>query len=945
MTEIINLPEIKLGSPGEEISKKDLHSISQRFKNLHLFKLQRIQQFLRVRQHIFLELLGLIFHQNHPSLPGFVSSDTPSGIPDFSPSRATLKAARLYTRLFKYKRRASRNYAIEGLFLMGSVSSIAFTKTSDMDIWLCHEANLSQGALVKLQSKATAVEEWAASLGLEVHFFLMDIEQFRGGKEVPISTESSGKTQHYLLLEEFYRTAIYVAGKIPVWWLVPPHEEYNYSEYVQHLLQKRFISQHEVIDFGGLNAVPVEEFVSATLWHIYKAIYSPHKSLLKLLLMESYASEFPQPQWLCSKLKKTVYQGQFLIDDLDPYLLIYRKVEEYLQKTNATSRIELIRKCLYLKIMGQSAKSSDLQTRHLREAFIENIALRWEWQKTSLVELERRDSWNIINGLQEHTTIVQQLTQCYRMNLGFAKKYLKEDYQHDEDSKLIGRKLSSFLEKKPDKVEVISTRSTIQAKEDEISILEIPFAGENIGWGLFLGNRQVENSVAHEPIKTSWCLTGILVWMVVNGLYHRQLRIQFSSESLDLKASDLHLILSKIDQFLTHYYSGADKSLEIYRHRKTLVASLVIINLGIVLPESREDGLVIMSERSDALSYGRTRENFIQTLDKITISSWGEILFSQHHGIEGLFACFSDNINKSKQGESPAPINFACYTHLRARSIVLRINTIYQTLLQFYADRAGEDPVRYVLPSGQEYCMFQEISGSLNYYKIDTQSQLLSELGKSQDIFSTVHFDPAVFGTTVIPHLYELNKPEVIQVFVNTIEDDAADLYVIDEKGGVFYQRHINTTVKQLLMGYSVFLETVIDRHNFDYNLNLEYYEVFKNSAGHCSCIPIVVEPAITPGFLSIRVTGLEIDQATINYTIYCDEYELSSVDFGEQVFRKAADYVVQRRKSRDNYPVHITDVDVPWAILGFESSKQYQTIGYLKYKQKIEQRLNLHFS
>ena len=43
---------------------------------------------------------------------------------------------------------------------MGSVSSIAFTKTSDMDIWLCHATNLSQGAVTKLQKKATAIEKW-----------------------------------------------------------------------------------------------------------------------------------------------------------------------------------------------------------------------------------------------------------------------------------------------------------------------------------------------------------------------------------------------------------------------------------------------------------------------------------------------------------------------------------------------------------------------------------------------------------------------------------------------------------------------------------------------------------------------------------------------------------------------------------------------------------------
>ncbi len=945
MTKTTNLPEIKLGSPGEEISKKDLHAISQRFKNLHLLKLQRIQQFLRLRQHVFLDLLALIFHQNHPLLPGFISSDTPAGIPNYTPTRATLKAARLHTRNFKYKRRALKNHGIEGLFLMGSVSSIAFTKTSDMDIWLCHETNLSQGDLEKLQNKATAIEKWAASLGLEVHFFMIDSEQFRNGKGTPISTESSGKTQHYLLLEEFYRTAIYVAGKIPAWWIVPPHEDHNYPAYLEHLLQKRFISQHEIIDLGGLDTVPVEEFISATLWHIYKAIYSPHKSLLKLLLMESYASEFPQPKWLCSELKQAIYQGQFLINDLDPYFLIYRKVEKYLQKTNAKKRVNLVRKCLYLKIMEPSEKFTDLQTHHIRKAFVENIARRWEWQESSLEEFGNRDSWNIASAIQEHATIVRQLTQCYRMNLGFTKSHLQANYQYGEDSKLIGRKLSSFLEKKPDKVEIISTRNTIQVKEHEVSILEIPVAEKNMGWALFLGNKIIGNAVNHEPIKTCWCLTGILAWMVVNGLYHKKLKIQVRSASLLLKASDIHLTLSQIDQFLTQYYSAEDKSLEIYRQRKTLVASLMIINLGIELPESGEDGLVIMSERSDALSYGQARENFIHTVDQISISSWGEIVFSQQYGVEGLFNNFSDLINKSKDIESPAPIDFICHTPLRARSIISRIKNIYQTLLRFYVAGADANSVRYILPNGQAYCMFQETNESLNYYKIDTEAQLFDELEKSQDTFSAVHFDPAVLETTAIPYLCTLNKAGVIQVFVCVAGDDDTDLYIIDEKGALFYQRHTKTTARQLLLAYSGFLETVVNKQNFDYELDIEYHEIFKHSVGIFSCDPVEVESAITQEFLSIRVTGLTVDKSKINYTIYCNDYELSSIDFGEQVFRKAAEYVLQLRKSKEYYPVYITDIDVPWTILGFDSVRQFQTVRYLQYKQKIEHRLNLYFS
>ena len=82
-----SLPPVHLGSPGEEISKKDLRTLIHRFKNLHQLQRQKIQNFLQPRQQAFLSLLPLLFHQNLPLLPGFISSETPAGISDYSPNR------------------------------------------------------------------------------------------------------------------------------------------------------------------------------------------------------------------------------------------------------------------------------------------------------------------------------------------------------------------------------------------------------------------------------------------------------------------------------------------------------------------------------------------------------------------------------------------------------------------------------------------------------------------------------------------------------------------------------------------------------------------------------------------------------------------------------------------------------------------------------------------
>jgi len=147
-------PAIHLGSPGEEISIQDLQTIKHRFKRLNQLREQRVQDFLQPRQQTFLDLLPLLFHCNFPMLPGFFSSTTPAGIPEYTPGIQAINAARQLAKNFTYARAASHTYPIEGLFLMGSVGSIAFSKSSDMDIWLCHQSDLLSGAIAELQKKS-----------------------------------------------------------------------------------------------------------------------------------------------------------------------------------------------------------------------------------------------------------------------------------------------------------------------------------------------------------------------------------------------------------------------------------------------------------------------------------------------------------------------------------------------------------------------------------------------------------------------------------------------------------------------------------------------------------------------------------------------------------------------------------------------------------------------
>ncbi|EGH18140.1 adenylate cyclase, partial [Pseudomonas savastanoi pv. glycinea str. race 4] len=89
---------------------------------------------------------------------------------------------------------------------------------------------------------------------------------------------------------------------------------------------------------------------AAGLWQLFKGIESPYKSVLKLLLIEVYSSEHPRVQCLSLRFKQAVFANQLDLDELDPYVVVYRRIEEHLQARNEQERLELVRRSLYLKV-------------------------------------------------------------------------------------------------------------------------------------------------------------------------------------------------------------------------------------------------------------------------------------------------------------------------------------------------------------------------------------------------------------------------------------------------------------------------------------------------------------------------------------------------------------------------------------------------------------------
>ena len=78
----------------------------------------------------------------------------------------------------------------------------------------------------------------------------------------------------------------------------------------------------------------------------------------------------------------------------------------------------------------------------------------------------------------------------------------------------------------------------------------------------------------------------------------------------------------------------------------------------------------------------------------------------------------------------------------------------------------------------------------------------------------------------------------------------------------------------------------------------------------------------------------------TEGQVIYCNQHKFVIQDI--QAYREVKNCILSYRKSHETYPFHVTEIDIPNELLGIGHHDQAQSLHYLNYKQKIEEKLNI---
>ncbi len=932
------------------IDALEMRAIRRRFNALNVDRLRLVQNSLEARQRVFIELLPLLFHINHPMLPGYLSNKTPCGVSDYAPGKRCIQAARKLAKSFSYQRRAQRRYSVHAIYLMGSTGTIAYSKSSDFDIWICHRPGLSDNDIDALRNKTDGISSWAESLGLEVHFFLMDDESFRNRKRQQLSNENAGSSQHHLLLDEFYRTGLLVAGRYPVWWLVPAEYENQYEEYVDKLIVNRFIKQNDIVDFGGLSHLPSDEFCGATLWQLYKAVDSPYKSILKILLMEAYANQYPDIEILAIRFKKCVQKADAQLDQLDPYVMMCNTVEEYLFSRKELERLDLARRCFYFKVNEPMSRPDTRRVESWRRDAMRSLVDTWGWSREKLALLDQRRQWKIKRVLEERNLLVDELPHSYRALSQFGRDQNSSMSINPDELNLLGRKLYIAFERKAGKVEMINPGVSRDLSEEHL-LLHYNHDADGHSWAIYRGSALLQDDNTQEPLKRTAGLLELLAWCHFNGLINRNpSTIGIQPPDAALTQWELRCLLDCLQQM---FPGGrvSETDMQSLAEQATVREAGLFINLARdPMSKLTRNGMQLVSERIDPLSYGGQWENLAISFEMINITSWGEVLTFRYHGHKALLDCLCDYFSWSpvNSGNIPPPVPCFSFSSSRGAIIARRIEELFTEITDFFYRNYWRRHARYAFRIGQHYYVLQCENDVPRYRELDSQRALLNHLSKPQPSYSPIRIDAQILDDSALPLILEQNREGVVQMYFQ-VQGPRAHVYILDERGSLFSQC-VAFYDRQILLGqFQQFIEATRYRmrnmnlsNSLSDNEDTQFFQVSKDSLDQYQLESLkALGHGGKASFLDVQVIGGLDDNRNGSLSIFCGNREFSALEFGEKLFQEVARYITMRRSSGTHYPIYITDIDVNPTMLDSDGVDGVQTIHFLNYKKRIESLLN----
>ncbi len=818
-----------------------IETLKQRLDAINQLRVDRALAAMKPAFQRVYSLLPTLLHHHHPLMPGYLNGNVPHGICLYTPDETQQDYLNDLEDKWgsPFDKPASGELPITGVYSMGSTSSIGQSCSSDLDIWVCHQSWLDNEERTRLQQKCSLLEKWAASMGVEVSFFLIDENRFRHNESGSLGGEDCGSTQHILLLDEFYRTAVRLAGKRILWNMVPGEEEAHYDEYVLSLYAQGALTPNEWLDLGGLSSLSAEEYFGASLWQLYKSIDSPYKAVLKTLLLEAYSWEYPNTQLLATDIKHRLHQGEIVSFGLDAYCMMLERVTRYLTDINDTTRLDLARRCFYLKVCEKLSLAKACVG--WRREILSQLVSEWGWSEERLAMLDNRANWKIERVREAHNELLDAMMQSYRNLIRFARRNNLSVSASPQDIGVLTRKLYAAFEALPGKVTLVNPQISPDLSENDLTFIHVPVGRANrTGWYLYNQAPAMDSIVSHQPLEYNRYLNKLVAWAYFNGLLTPQTRLHIKSGNLCDTAKLQGLVADVSHHFPLRLPAPTPKALYSPCEIRHLA---IIVNLENDPTAAFRNQVVHFDFRKlDVFSFGQQQQCLVGSIDLLYRNSWNEVRTLHFSGEQSVLEALKTILGKMHQDAAPPEsVEVFCYSqHLRGL-IRTRIQQLVSECIELRLSSTRLEPGRFkaVRVAGQTWGLFferlsvsvQKLENAVEFYGAISNNKLHGLSIKVET--DQVHLPPVVDGFA---------SEGIIQFFFEDTSDDKGfNIYILDESNRVEVYHHCEGSKEELVRDVSRFYSSSHDRFTYGssfINFNLPQFYQIVQLDGRTQVIP-----------------------------------------------------------------------------------------------------------
>ncbi len=763
----------------------------QHFLDYNRLKYERFQQLITnntVRKII--NSIPFLLCVNEKKLPGYVEGDVPCGIANYETDEDTKKFLQGKFHLHTITIKKSKPF-IEMLAVMGSVGTIAYSKKSDFDYWVCvDKQSVSKSMLDNFQKKIEEIQKWAIKeMELEVHLFVNDIESIKNDIFAEDEDEAFGSTVGAVLKDEFFRSSIIIAGKTPFWWVLPRFVRDSDYEKLYHEIPEDM--KNKFIDLGNLYEISKTDFLGAALFQIIKSLGNPFKSIIKIGVLEKYLFGPEESPLLSQKVKSFIHRGDFDNKILDSYILMFEEVYDYYESVlEDKSLLRTLRQNLYLKIDPQLSKYAAIknsQNLPYKVMVMFKYVREWKWGGKEIHELDNFDNWDynkIIafwNQVQKFMLLSYQKIAVQLPSINLEKKI------SDSDFKLLSRKIKTYFSSEENKIDHYITFKDTPFE----SIIYIEPSDKSIDtheWRLYKRNTELTDQFATTTLKTDASLIKLLAWTGINQIFNPTFsRLKIQSGYSRINPNLVVELLTKISSL----FSGKGISL---RNDYFLNPAFNLVNMAII-------------------NFNMENADAIRNIHYIYRTSWGESYIEEYHSENDLIGILTRVLNDGLKQKRPFEEYIVIDTPEPFKKIYKDIERLFKHAYEFIISGDERLSLRLLSQLGNQYILINRDRGSLSIKPYNNYIQFLT----ANSLTPRNRIGYSFFGDNIhvqiLSEIYELRRPRTLTV-VYQENGNALFIYVINESGNIFSFVKTKTTLEESLVYMYSFCRNVIAQMN-----------------------------------------------------------------------------------------------------------------------------------